>query len=112
MKLAINMSEGTLIELYNEIVKVRRLLEISLKDTLKRELESILTTEERKRIWALSDGFTDTGTIARRTGLSRRAVQIALRELQDADLITVERRGYPKRNFDFVPPSWRISEES
>jgi len=106
------MSKEILLEIYNEIVKMRRLQEIGHRDALKKELESILTTEERKRIWALSDGFTDTNTIAQRTGLSRRAVQIALRELQDADLITVERRGYPKRNFDYVPPSWRISEES
>lgn len=106
------MSEGILLEIYNELVKIRKLQEIGLRDTLKKELESILTTEERKRIWALSDGFTDTGTIAERVNLSRRAVQIALRELQDAELITVERRGYPKRNFDFVPQSWRISEES
>lgn len=103
----IYMSEKILMSLYDEIVKIRQLLEMTVKTDLKKELEEILTTKERKMIWALSDGFTDTKTIAKVTGVSIRAVQIAVKELQDAELLVVKRRGFPKRKFDYVPAKWR-----
>jgi DNA-binding transcriptional ArsR family regulator len=104
------MSEKMIMTLYDEIVKIRQLLEIALKDDLRRELERILTTKERKAVWASSDGFTDTRTIARKAGISRRAVQITVRELQEAELLTVEKRGFPKRKFDYVPFEWKQKE--
>ena len=110
VRLTIRMSEKMLMSLYDEIVKIRQLLEMTLKDDLKKELERVLTTKERKMVWALSDGFTDTRTIARKAGISRRAVQITVRELQEAELLVVERRGFPKRKFDYVPFEWRPKE--
>jgi len=104
------MAEKMLMNLYDEIVKIRQLLEISLKDDLVKELEKVLSTKERKMIWALSDGETDTRTISWRTGLSIRAVQVAVRQLQEADLMVVERRGFPKRRFEYVPFEWRPGE--
>lgn len=107
----IYMSEKMVISLYDEVVKIRQLLEITLKDNLRKELERILTTEERRLIWALSDGFTDTKTIAKEAGLSRRAVQLTLKRLQEADLVTVRKRGFPKRQFDYVPAEWKYEKE-
>lgn len=101
------MSEKTLMSLYEEIVKIRQLLEITVKDNIKKELERILTTKKRKMVWALSDGFTDTQTIAEQAGISQRAVQITVRDLQNADFLVLERRGFPKRKFDYVPLEWR-----
>ena len=106
VKLTIYMSKEMLMNIYDEIVKVRQLLEITIKDKLEKELKKILTTKERKMIWALSDGFTDTKTIAKKVGISRRAVQLAVKDLQMADLMVVKRRGYPKRKFDHVPSEW------
>jgi len=106
----IYMTEKMLMSLYDEIVKIRQLLEITLKDDLKKELETVLSTKERKTVWALSDGFTDTKTIAKKAGISRRAVQITVRELQEAELLVVERRGFPKRKFDYVPFEWEPKE--
>ena len=102
-----------LMNIYDEIVKVRQLLEITVKDKLEKELEKILTTKERKIVWALSDGFTDTNTIAKKAGVSRRAVQRTIKELQIADFLVVERRGYPKRKFNYVPYDWtqKVKEE-
>jgi len=110
VKLTIYMSEKMLISLYDEIVKIRQLLEITFKNDLMKELEKILTTKERRMVWALSDGFTDTKTIAKRTGVSIRAVQITVKELQEADYLVVERRGFPKRKFDYVPFEWQPKE--
>jgi len=107
VKLTIYMSEKMLMSLYEEIVKIRHLLEMTVKDNLKKELEKVLTTKERKMIWALSDGFTDTKTIARKSGISQRAVQITVKELQDSELLVVERRGFPRRRFDYVPSKWK-----
>jgi len=107
------MSEKILVGLYDEIVKIRQLLEMIAKENLEKELENILTTRERKMVWASSDGFTDTKTIAERAGVSQRAVQITLKDLQDAGLLTVEKRGFPKRRFDYIvsyPDSSRKGE--
>jgi len=105
------MSEKMLMSLYEEIVKIRQLLEMNVKDNLRNELEKILTTKERKIVWALSDGFTDTKTIAEEAGISQRAVQITIRDLQNADFLVVERRGFPRRKFDYVPSEWKYEEE-
>jgi len=102
----IDMSKEMLLSIYDEIVKVRQLLEITVKDKLEKELEKILTTKERKMIWALSDGFTDTRTIAQKAGISQRSVQLVVKDLQTCDLIIVRKRGYPKRKFDHVPSKW------
>jgi hypothetical protein len=104
------MSDKMLMSLYDEIVKIRQLLEMAVKDGLRKELERVLTTNQRKMVWSLSDGFTDTKTIAKNVGISRRAVQITVRELQEAELLVVERRGFPKRKFDYVPSGWKQEE--
>jgi len=112
VKLLTFMSQEILVNIYDEIVKMRQLLEMTVKDKLEKELEKILTTKERKIVWALSDGFTDTQTIAKKAGISQRAVQRTAKELQIADLIVVERRGYPKRKFDHVPSEWTSKDDT
>jgi DNA-binding MarR family transcriptional regulator len=104
------MSEKMLMSLHEEIVKIRQLLEITFKNDLMKELEKILTTKERKTVWALSDGSTDTKAIAEKTGISIRAVQQTVKELQEADYLIIERRGFPERKFDYVPPEWKLKE--
>ena len=106
VRLTIYMSEKILMSLYDEIVKIRQLLEMTVRNDLTKELESILTTKERKMIWSLCDGFTNTKTIAETTGISMRAVQIAVKDLQDAGLLIARRRGFPRRKFDYVPATW------
>lgn len=101
------MSEKILLGLHEEVVKIRQLLEVMARDKLEKEIGSILTTKERKMVWALSDGLNETKTIAEKTGVSQRAVQVTLKDLHDAGLLTVERRGFPKRRFDYL-----VSEQS
>jgi hypothetical protein len=45
------MSEKTILGLYDEIVKIRQLLEIVVKDNLKKELEKILTTKKNANMF-------------------------------------------------------------
>lgn len=106
VKLTIYMSESILMSLHEEIVKIRQLLEITFRKNLMEELEKILTTKERRMVWTLSDGSTDTRAIAEKTGISMRAVQVTIKELQEANYLVAERRGFPKRKFDYVPFEW------
>jgi len=101
--------EQFMIKLYEEITKIRNLLELLARDNIREAVERIATTNERKKVWSLCDGFTSTTEISQRVAISQRAVQIFLKELQDADLITIEKRGYPKRKFDYVPSSWEAT---
>jgi len=101
LSLKISMSEKVLLRLHDEVVKIRQLLEIMARDRLEREIGKILTTKERRMVWALSDGLTDTKAIAERAGISQRAVQLTLKDLQNAGLLSAERRGFPKRMYDY-----------
>jgi len=99
-------------KVYDELVKVRHLLEILVRDELKKAVESIATTNERRKIYALLDGLSSTEEIAQRAGISQRAVQLLVKDLLDAGLVSLEKRGYPRRTFDYVPSEWRIGDVS
>jgi len=105
------MSVESTDKILDELVLIRSLLERLLRDTLKRDLETVATTKERRAIWASFDGIKSTDEISQKTGVSQRAVQIFVRELLDSDLVSMERRGYPKRKFDYVPSSWRLEND-
>jgi len=104
------LSKDDLIPLYEELVRIRGLLQILASDKIKEQVEQLATTDERKKVWALCDGTNNTSEIAEKVKISIRAVQIFLKELQDAGLVITERRGYPKRAFDYVPPGWTVGE--
>ena len=99
-------------KIYEELVKIRELLELLVRDEIKKELELIATTDERKRIWALCDGLTSTAEIADKVGVSQRTVQFFISQLEEKDLIVIKRRGRPKRRIDYIPSSWKLAEVS
>lgn len=101
-----------LLKLLDEIVGIKELLVLSLRDEIKNELNSIATTEDRQKIWALCDGLTSTADIAKKVGVSQRAVQLFISQLEERDLIITEQWGRPKRRVDYIPSEWRISEVS
>lgn len=104
-----SLASETQEKIFEELVKIRGLLERMAREGLKRELEEIATTTERRKIWVLLDGVSGTDEIAVKANVSQRAVQIFVKNLMDADLITLEKRGYPKRKFDFVPSNWKVT---
>jgi predicted ArsR family transcriptional regulator len=105
------MGERDTLALYEEIIKIRQLLELLARSSIKLELEKVATTEDRKKVWGLCDGHRSTSEISQIVGISQRAIQIFLKELQDYDLMVYERRGYPKRKFEYVPSGWEVSIE-
>lgn len=93
-------------EVLEELSKIRKLLEILLRESITEEVEKIATTPERKKIWSLCNGNLDTKGIAKESGMSLRAVQMFIKELKDNNLIKHERGGFPERIFDYVPYDW------
>jgi len=93
-----------------EMGNVRRLLEILARDSLRKELETVATTPERRRIYALCDGITSNEDIAKKSGLSVRAVQDVVKKLVELDLVIMAKRGVPKRRFEWVPSEWRLEQ--
>lgn len=98
-------------EIREEITKIRTLLEFMARGNLKEELERVATTPGRRRIWALCNGSLSTQEIAEKIGRTQRMVQQFIKELGKLDLIETERRGYPKRRFDYVPSDWDFEKE-
>lgn len=96
-------------KVYDELTTVRHLLEILMRSYLKKDIESIATTMERRKVYTLIDGFSSTEEIAQKAGVTQRAVQFMIKDLSDAGLVSVEKRGYPKRVFDYIPSEWRVN---
>ncbi len=105
------LSEDSIMALYDEVSKIRQLLEMLSRSVLKEELDKAATTEERKRIWTLLNGARRTEEIAQLAGVSQRAVQVFVKDLERADLIITRKRGYPRRRFDYVPSDWNLELE-
>ena len=101
------MEQQLLEKVYEELTTVRHLLEILLRSYLKKDIETIATTTERRKVYTLIDGFSGTEEIAQKAGVTQRTVQLIIKDLLDAGLVMMERRGYPKRIFDYVPHEWR-----
>jgi predicted ArsR family transcriptional regulator len=98
-------------KIYEELIRIRELLERLARRELKEDLESIATTDERKKIWSLCNGVNSTLEISKKVGVSQRTVQIFINELLAKDLVTMEKRGYPKRKYDYIPSNWKIEGE-
>ena len=67
--------------MYEELTTVRHLLEMLLRSYLKKDIESIATAMERRKAYALMDGFSSTEEIAQNAGVTQRAVQLIIKDL-------------------------------
>ncbi len=105
-----NMDNDTVEKSYEELTRIRSLLEILASDKIREKLESVATTKQRQAVWATCDGLSSTDEIAQRTGISQRAVQQVVKELLEQDLLYVGKRGCPKRKFEIIPSEWRIEQ--
>ncbi len=105
------ISEKSFMKLIDEVTEIRKLVELLAKETIRKDLEDIATTVDRQRIWTHCDGSLNTEEIAQKVNVSQRSVQRFVKELREADLIKNERRGYPKRRFDYIPSDWHIEME-
>ncbi|MHA1972627.1 MAG: hypothetical protein ACTSW1_06535 [Candidatus Hodarchaeales archaeon] len=93
-------------ELLFEMKKNNLLLTISNIDKITAYLESIATTEDRKKIWILIDGKLTTQEIADIIDVSARSVTRFIKLADDAGLV-INNWGQPaKKIIEIVPNSW------
>lgn len=91
-----------------QLGEIKQLLLVMARGDIQNELETIITTDEKKKIWALCDGINTTNEISNKAKVSIRYVQIIIKDLQNVNLISVEKRSIPKRVFDYVPKNWGV----
>lgn len=95
-------------EILLELKILNKIMVMSNGDKLEFELAKHATTDERKMMWALIDGSQTAEEIAKIINKTKRAVDIFLDVLENAELIAKRRYGVPpKRMIDYAPPSWR-----
>ena len=94
----------------SELFEIKQLLLLNSRENIKKELDEIATTDERKVIWGMLDGLTSTTEIAEQVGVTPRSVQRFISQLEEKELVITERRGYPKRRMDYIPSNWQLSD--
>lgn len=100
-------NEAQLLREINENLKaLRKLKELELRGPITNELAAFASSSERKKMWIYADGAANTIEIARKVGVSPRAVQYFVQEGLKAGFLRVDRRGYPSRMIDLIPPEW------
>jgi len=89
-----------------ELRKISKILILANAKAIEDELSKYATTDERKKVWVLIDGKRMSKDIAEAAGIKRRAVDLFLKILANAELIENPRGKPPKRLLDYVPSSW------
>lgn len=97
-------------EINDHVHAIRVLSEIQLRGPVKNELTRLASSLDRRKIWSLCDGATSTSEIATRVGVTKRAVQYFVQDGMKSGLVTLDKRGYPRRTIDWTPPDWELSK--
>ncbi len=95
-------------EISEHLRAIRLLTEIQLRGPVRDELSRLASSLDRRRIWILCDGATTTTEIAKKVGVTNRAVQYFVQDGLKSGLLNVDRRGYPRRTIDWAPPDWKL----
>ncbi len=117
------MTDRDLIELTKTISEDLRQIRMDTarmaRESYRQDLEKVANTPARQETWRLCDGTLSNEEIAKRIGVTLRAVQYFVQDAEKRGLIVTKRRGYPKRNesFDEIPAEWKpykkpISQEA
>jgi len=104
------MAEQDMLEILKQIndniLALKKLKELEMREVVTREIERIASTSVRKKMWVLSDGTKTTDEISKIINVSKRAVQYFVQECLNSGLLGVDKRGYPVRRIEWVPPEW------
>lgn len=90
-----------------DISTIKRYTRFQARDAILTVLKNIATTPERQQMWRLADGTLGNEQIASEIGVTMRAVQYFVRDAENAGLLIIEKRGYPKRIEDIFPSEWK-----
>jgi len=89
-----------------ELRRISKILLLANASAVERELSKLATTDERKRMWVLTDGKRMQKDIATDAKVTQAAVSYFLSAGVSAQLIEYEHGKPPRRILDYVPPSW------
>lgn len=112
------MSEDALIELMKgmseDIRRIRMDMARMARDSYLQDLERVANTPARQEMWRLCEGILSNEDIAKKIGVTLRAVQYFIQDAEKKGLIIAQRRGYPKRtdSFDEIPVEWKSYKKS
>lgn len=98
---------GVLEQIREGLEAIRRDISFLSRGAISEVLKGIATTPERQQMWRLCDGTRSTEQIALEIGITLRSVQYFIQEAEDANLVLMEKRAYPKRIKEIVPPDWK-----
>jgi len=93
-------------QINDNILALKKLKELEMREVITKEIERVASTSIRKKMWVLSDGTKSTDEISKAINVSKRAVQYFVQECVNSGLLGVDRRGYPIRRIEWVPPEW------
>jgi len=93
-------------QINDNILALKKLKELEMREVVTKEIERVASTSVRKKMWVLSDGTKSTDEISKIANVSKRAVQYFVQECVNSGLLGIDRRGYPARRIEWVPPEW------
>lgn len=93
-------------DVLKELKKISKIMTLSNGKALETEIAKYASTNDRKKIWVLIDGKKQSDEIAKIIGVTKRAVDIFLKILEDATLVEREFNKPPTRILDYVPVDW------
>jgi len=89
-----------------ELQKISKLLILANASVIEKELSSLASTDERKKIWILMDGKRMPKDIAEEVGVTPMAVSYFISSAVAAGLIEYSQGAPPRRVLDYVPAAW------
>lgn len=93
-------------EVLRELKKITKVLILSNTRVIEAELEKIVSTDDRKKMWILIDGNHMPQDIAKQVGVTAQAVSKFLLIAKAAEFIEYSRNTPPRKILDFLPPAW------
>lgn len=93
-------------DILKELKKLNKIMTLSNGPNLEAKIEKYATSNNRKKIWVLIDGKKQSDEIAKNIGLTKSAVDIFLKILEDAILVERQFNKPPTRVLDYVPAKW------
>lgn len=93
-------------DILKELRRISKIITVSNGPIIEKELLGYATTDDRKKIWVLIDGKRQSDEIAKTLGVTKRAVDIFLKILEDAAFVERQFNKPPLRILDYVPAKW------
>jgi len=93
-------------EVVYELRKISKILLFTNSNIIEAELTKLMVTDERKKMWVLTDGIRMPKEIAKLVGVSTISISRFLTLTVSAGLIEYEKGKPPIRVLDYAPSGW------